>query len=258
MAGPSAVREAGADVTEGSRFYQALARYWPLVSPVEDYASEAAEFARVLEGAVGQGAALLELGSGGGHNAFYLKQSFVLTLCDLSEDMLTVSRRLNPQCAHVRGDMRTLDLGQRFDAVFIHDAIHYMTTEADLRAAIATAFRHCRAGGSALFVPDVLAESFEPSSDCGGSDGEDGRGIRFLEWSYDPDPSDTTAVTHYSFLVREADGTVQSFSETHLFGLFPRATWLRLLEEQGFTVEVLTERTDEDRPPRTMFLGRRP
>lgn len=82
--------------------------------------------------------------------------------------------------------------------------------------------------------------------------------MRYLEWSYDPDPHDTVAVTHYAFLVREVDGSVQSFSETHLLGLFPRATWLRLLEEQGFAVEVLIERTEEDRPPRTMFLARRP
>ena len=244
-------------VTAGSRFYRALARFWRLVSPVEDYAGEAAEFDRVLADAVGAGASVLELGSGGGHNAFYLKRSFAMTLSDLSDEMLAVSRELNPECEHVRGDMRTVDLARTFDAVFVHDAIHYMTTEADLRAAIATAFRHCRPGGAALIVPDELTESFEPGSDCGGSDGEDGRGVRFLEWSYDPDPGDTAAVTHYSFLVREADGAVQCFSETHLTGLFPRATWLRLLEEQGFAVEVLSERTDEDRHPRTMFLGRR-
>jgi SAM-dependent methyltransferase len=247
-----------AEVPVSTEFYQALARFWPLISPVEDYAGEAAEFSRVLEGAVAKGSSVLELGSGGGHNAFYLKRSFSMTLSDLNEEMLDVSRRLNPDCEHVRGDMRTIDLGRTFDAVFVHDAIHYMTTETDLRAAIATAFGHCRPGGVALFVPDALTESFEPGSDCGGSDGEDRRGVRFLEWSYDPDPSDTVACTHYAFIVREADGTMQTFSETHLSGLFPRATWQRLLEDQGFAVEILTERTDEDRLARAMFLARRP
>jgi SAM-dependent methyltransferase len=256
--GSAPVGSVPAAAVGGHRFYSELARWWPLVSPVEDYAGEAREFLRVLQGAGTAITTVLELGSGGGHNAFHLKRDFRLTLSDLSEDMLEVSRRLNPECEHARGDMRTIDLGRTFDAVFIHDAIDYMTTEADLGAAIATAFRHCRPGGVALFVPDVLAESFEPGSDCGGTDGKDGEGIRFLEWSYDPDPDDTVGTTHYTFLTRERDGTVRSFSETHLFGIHPRATWLTLLEQHGFEPEVIIEETDEDREPRTMFLVRRP
>jgi SAM-dependent methyltransferase len=240
------------------RFYGELARWWPLISPVEDYAGEAAEFGRVFREAIPGAVTMLELGSGGGHNAFYLQRAYVMTLTDLSEEMLAVSRKLNPACEHVQGDMRTLDLGRTFDAVFAHDAIDYMTTEADLAAAMATAYRHCRPGGVALFVPDHLPESFEPDTDCGGTDGPGGEGIRYLEWSYDPDPDDTTGTVHYSFVTRDADGRVGSCSETHVFGMFSRATWIRLLEAQGFVAEAVTERTDEDRHPRLFFVGRRP
>ena len=112
-------------------FYGELARWWPLISPVEDYAEEAAEAATVLQMAAGPVREVLELGSGGGHNAAYLKRQFAMTLTDLSEDMLAVSRALNPECEHAQGDMRTIRLGRLFDAVFIHDAIDYMTTESD-------------------------------------------------------------------------------------------------------------------------------
>ena len=241
-----------------NRFYTELARWWPLASPVEEYAGEAAEFARVLGEAVPEATTVLELGSGGGHNAFYLKRSFQLTLVDLSEDMLAVSRALNPECEHVCGDMRTLALGRLFDLVFVHDAVDYMTTADDLSAAMATAYRHCRPGGAVLFVPDHLEESFGPGTDWGGSDGVRGEGIRFLEWSYDPDPTDTAVTTVYTFVTREADGRVDSFSEQHELGLFSRGDWLRLLEQQGFSAEALIERTEEDHLPRVMFLGRRP
>jgi SAM-dependent methyltransferase len=241
-----------------SRFYTELARWWPLISPVEEYAGEAAELERVLAAAVPEARTLLELGAGGGSNAFYLKKRYQLTLSDLSDDMLAVSRAQNPECEHVCADMRTLELGRQFDIVFVHDAIDYMATEADLSAAIATAYRHCKPGGVALFVPDQLVESFEAETDCDGHDGPGGEGIRFMEWSYDPDPADTSALTIYTFVTREADGTIASFSETHELGLFPRGSWLRLLEAQGFTAEAVTEQTDEDRPPRTMFLARRP
>lgn len=237
------------------RFYADLARWWPLVSPVEDYAEEASEMLRVLQAAGTHIGTLLELGAGGGHNAFYMKRAFTLTLTDLSAAMLDVSRTLNPECEHVVGDMRTLDLERTFDAVFVHDAIEYMTTEVDLVAALATAARHLRPGGVALFVPDALSETFETSTEAFGEDGEMGEGIRVLEWSHDPDPTDTVVHTEYAFVMRERDGRVHSFAETHLTGVFSEATWLRCLDAAGFTARIELEQTAEDRPGRRMFLG---
>jgi SAM-dependent methyltransferase len=241
-----------------TKFYAALARWWPLVSPLADYAGEAAEFARIVRAELPDARTMLELGSGGGHNAFYLKRHYAMTLTDISPDMLAISHVLNPECEHIAGDMRTLDLRRAFDVVFTHDAIDYMRTEEELAAAIATASRHCRPGGVAIFVPDDVRETFEPGTDCGGSDGASGDGVRYLEWSYDPDPTDTVTTTEYAFVTREADGTVQSHGETHLTGLFPRATWLRLLKQGGFAPEAVDEQTDEDRSPRTIFVARRP
>lgn len=162
-------------------FYSVLAPWWPLISPVEDYEEEAQELLRVIEAHAPGARTLLELGSGGGHNAHYLKRRFSMTLTDLSQDMLDVSTRLNPDCEHVAGDMRTLDLGRTFDVVFAHDAIDYMTTEADLEAAIATAHRHLLPGGLAVIIPDHVKERYAPSTECGGTDGAHGRALRYLE-----------------------------------------------------------------------------
>jgi hypothetical protein len=154
--------------------------------------------------------------------------------------------------------MRTVRLGRRFDAVFVHDAVAYMLTEDDLRRAVETAYAHTRPGGLTLFVPDHVAEIFEPDTDHGGSDGPGGRAARYLSWSYDPDPSDTEVVTEYAFLLREEDGTVHAVHDTHREGLFPRATWLRLLEEAGFEAEPVTEETTDGRMPRQLFVAHRP
>ena len=50
----------------------------------------------------------------------------------------------------------------------------------------------------------------------------------------DPDPSDTMTTTEYVFITREHDGTVTSHGETHQYGLFPRRTWVRLLQQQVY------------------------
>jgi SAM-dependent methyltransferase len=216
------------------RLYSEFAAWWPLLSAVEDYAEEAAFYQKELLAAHGDSPkTLLELGSGGGNNASFLKAHFDMVLVDPSAGMLEVSRALNPECEHMLGDMRSVRLGREFDCVFIHDAICYMTTEDDVRRALETAYVHCRPGGAALFAPDHVRETFRTSTDHGGEDA-DGRGMRFVEWTWDPDPSDTTYVVDYGFLMRERDGSVTVGHDRHVEGLFARGDWLRLIGEVGF------------------------
>jgi hypothetical protein len=130
--------------------------------------------------------------------------------------------------------MRTIRLGRTFDAVLVHDAIDYMTTEDDLRQVIETAFAHCRPGGLAAFVPDHVADAFQPISGGGGGSDATGRQASFTEWTWDPDPADDWIQAEYEFVLRDADATVQVVRETHRLGAFSRGTWLRLLSGAGF------------------------
>jgi SAM-dependent methyltransferase len=221
------------------RMYDDLAEWWPLLSAPEEYAEEAAFYAARLEQAcTGSIRRVLELGSGGGNNASHLKARFEMVLVDPAAEMLAVSRRLNPDCRHVLGDMRTVRLGQQFDAVFVHDAVCYMTTLTDLRLAVATAFEHCRPGGAALFAPDHVRENFSPSTDCGGHDSST-RAMRYLEWTWDPDPTDSTYTVDYVLVLRDADGSVRAEHDRHIEGLFSREDWLRVLRETGFHPQTL-------------------
>jgi SAM-dependent methyltransferase len=240
------------------RLYHEFAAWWPLLSAPQDYADEAEEYRGLLvEASGGEARNVLELGSGGGNNASHLKAHFRLTLVDRSPQMLEMSRRLNPECEHVGGDMRSVRLGRTFDAVFVHDAIAYMTTEEDLRALFATAFEHCRPGGVALFVPDHVTETFEPAVDHGGHDGSD-RALRYLEWTWDPDPNDTTVRMDLAYVFHEPDGSVHAELDEHLCGLFPRATWLRLIAGAGFEARAVPLVHDERPVGAEGFLGRRP
>jgi SAM-dependent methyltransferase len=239
----------------GQKMYGELARWWPLLSPPSEYVEEAAFFRALLRRHKPRPRTLLELGCGGGSLAFHLKRDFALTLTDLSPEMLAVCRAANPECEVGPGDMRTLRLGRTFDAVLVHDAIMYATTEAELRATIATAATHCRAGGLVVLAPDCTAESFgaatpheeggashaDGGTDHGGEDGEGGRALRYLEWSWDPDPSDTQFEVAYAFVLREADGTTRVELDRHTEGVFPEATWLRLMAECGLAARTVSD-----------------
>jgi hypothetical protein len=240
------------------RLYNDLAAWWPLMSAPADYAEEAATYQRILlETAAIPTRTLLELGSGGGNNASHLKARFSLVLVDRSPGMLQVSRALNPECEHVEGDMRTVRLGREFDAVFVHDAVVYMTTEADLRQAIETAYVHCKPGGAALFAPDHVRENFRPSTDHGGHDIAN-RGLRYVEWTWDPDPADSSYVVDYAYLLRESDGSMRVERDRHVEGLFARADWLRLLADVGFEAKVAPFEHSELEPGQyEVFAGRK-
>jgi SAM-dependent methyltransferase len=242
-----------------SKMYEELASWWPLLSPPSDYEEEAAFYTRTLDAASERPIrTLLELGSGGGNNASHMKTRFDMVLVDRSAGMLAVSRSLNPECEHVAGDMRTVRLGRQFDAVFVHDAVCYMTTESDLRMAIDTAFVHCRPGGAALFAPDFIRENFQPSTDHGGSDRET-HALRYLDWTWDPDPGDTTYVVDYAYLLREQDGATRVEHDRHLEGLFSRADWLRLLEASGFHARAVPfEHSDVEPGSHEVFVATKP
>lgn len=243
-----------------NKMYQELASWWPLLSAPEDYAEEARFYRHALTEAADRPLlqSVLELGSGGGNNAFHMKAHFRMTLVDPAPGMLAVSRALNPECEHIAGDMRSVRLDRRFDAVFVHDAVTYMTTELELRRAMETAFIHCKPGGAALFAPDYIRETFRPETEHGGRDG-DGRSLRYLAWAWDPDPTDTTYVVDYAYLLREPDGSVRVEHDRHIEGLFARADWLGLLAEVGFEAKAIPfEHSEVAAGEHELFIGKKP
>jgi SAM-dependent methyltransferase len=235
--------------------YGELASWYRLLDPPDDHSDEAASYQEAIEATVTPPPeTLLELGCGAGHNAFHLKGRFSCTLTDVAEPMLALSRELNPECEHLPGDMRTLRLGRSFDAVLVHDAVTYMTTEDDLRAAARTAFAHTRPGGAAIFAPDYVRETFRDIAMVHGGEDET-RALRCLEWTWDPDPDDETYTVEYAFLLRE-DGRVKSVHDRHVEGLFGRDTWLEILTSVGYRVETVA-RPLGDGEADEIFLCRR-
>lgn len=241
------------------KLYEELASWWPLLSAPSEYVEEAAFYAQALEAACDEPIrTVLELGSGGGNNASHLKARYGMVLVDPSPGMLAVSRALNPQCEHIAGDMRTVRLNRQFDAVFVHDAVCYMTTESELRMAIESAFVHCRPGGAALFAPDFVRENFVSSTDHGGQDSAT-HGLRYLEWSWDPDPTDTTYCVDYAYILRTPDGATHVEHDRHVEGLFAREDWLRLLSDAGFAARAVPLEHSELEPgSHEVFVATRP
>ena len=221
------------------KLYNELAYLWPVISPPETYAEEAEHWRRAIRNKLGEGQHhLLELGVGGGHNLSHLTGDFEATAVDISPRMLELSRRLNPRVEHYLGDMRTVRLGRKFDAVLIHDAIGYMLTEDDIRAALTTAKKHLRPGGLLLAAPDLVREGFHEGMVHRWTGSAGDIRIETEERIYDRDPSDTIIESHFTYRITEK-GADRTEHDIHITGLFPIGDWTRLMEETGFTAEVI-------------------
>ncbi len=220
-----------------NRLYDEFAHLWPLISPPEDYAIEARHWRDALREKLGPGRhEILELGVGGGHNLSHLTADFEATAVDISERMLANSIQLNPGVEHHVGDMRTVRLERKFKAVFVHDAISYMLTEDDLRATFSTARAHLDPGGVFITTPDWYRETFGGTSVSHQIGRNDDLELTFVEYTYDPDPNDTTIESIFFYIMNE-HGDLRIEQDRHVTGLFPLNTWLKLMTEAGFEVE---------------------
>ena len=232
-----------ADVEERNtwRLYRDLSWLWPLWGdPDGEYRDWCDHVTRLIRGHARRPTrTLLNMGCGGGKNAYNLKRDFAVTGIDISPAMLEQARQLNPECTFIEADMRDCDLGQWFDAVLIDDAVSYMINREELRAVFAIAWKHLAPGGVLVVGPDDTVETFRQNatsvSHAAGSTKPDDIDVVFVENAYDPDPDDETYEGTMVYLIRE-NGRLRVETDHHLLGLFPKQVWRDTLEDVGLEV----------------------
>ena len=217
--------------------YDRLVPWYHLLDDAAEHEPEARRFLEYFGGAIrGPRETLLELGAGAGNTASFLTGAYRCTLSEPSAAMRALSEARNRDAEHLGGDMRSLRLGRSFDAVLIHDAIVYMRSRDELRAAMETAFVHLRPGGAAILVPDAFRGELREYTELHEGDDAD-RSLRALEWCWDPDPEDELCSVEWSFLARHGRDMV-SIHDRHVEGLFDKRTWVELAREAGFEVSL--------------------
>lgn len=202
---------------------------------------------------------LLHLGCGAGGHDTVFKRHFAVTGVDLSLGMLNKARAAHPEITYLEGDMRTLRLEQRFDAVAIPDSIGYLVSPDDLRQAITNAVGHLKTGGVLLVVGNT-AETFQDNNFAYTGQKDDVQVTLFENNYLNPFRPQTYEATLVYLIRRQGELTIHT--ERQVLGLFPQTVWETVFKDAGLAMQntVLEGVYDkhllgEGRYPLTVFVG---
>jgi 2-polyprenyl-3-methyl-5-hydroxy-6-metoxy-1,4-benzoquinol methylase len=113
-----------------------------------------------------QGARVLDIGSGTGWSTLlFAEAGYEATGVDIAPANVEIARlhaaRWNSGARFLTGDMDTLDLGERFHAVLMFDALHHVD---DPAAVVGRVAHHLEPGGWALFGEPSLLHRVSPDA----------------------------------------------------------------------------------------------
>jgi SAM-dependent methyltransferase len=237
-------------------FHAGYAATYDDVYREKEYGAEVDLLQRIFHGyAAGQVQHILDLGCGTGNHSLRLAaRGYEVTGIDMSPSMLDIARRKartdGLAVSLIQGDIRTIRLARRFDAVLMMFAVlGYQTEEADVRAALRTARHHLVPGG--LLVCDVwygpAVISQKPSDRVREIPTEHGKILRHSSGVLEPQRN----LCHVRIRLQEVrgDGGARETVEEHTMRFFFPEELAAFLEQSGFSLIRLGAFPEFDRDP---------
>jgi SAM-dependent methyltransferase len=228
--------------------YSKVARIYDLLytgTGIKDYPAESDALHAIIQEASPGARTLLDVACGTGAHLEILRRWYEVEGVDLSPEMLEVARKRLPDVPLQVADMRTLDLGRKFDAVTcLFSAIGYVTDPVEMGSTIGRLADHVAPGGVLIVDGWVRPEDW----------GDDYRG------GPDVASDDTTMVVRLTLsrrtgsitemdlhhLVRDADG-IDHFVERHRLALVSTADYIAAFEAAGLRPRVVPFMPSRDR-----------
>jgi ubiquinone/menaquinone biosynthesis C-methylase UbiE len=133
--------------------YKKFAGYYDKIYENVDYAKEA-EFIKwaVKTHKQNEGRKLLDVACGTGTHASVLIEDFKILGVDISDDMMEIASKKVPNAQFIHGDMKKLEIGEKFDVVTcMFSAIHYNTSYMELETTLQNFYNHLNDGGVVIF-----------------------------------------------------------------------------------------------------------
>ena len=185
---------------------------------------------------------ILDLGCGtGSHSIIFSDMGYAVTGVDLSEKMLRLAvskvKKQKKEISFLQGDIRHLNLPQRFDAVMaMFNVLGYQTTNQDVENTVKSVRKHLKSGGlfvcDVWFGPAVLNE--KPAKRVKNISQTGGEIVRHARPTLDI--LNQTVEVNYIVSEIKKGRQVTEVKEVHLVRFFFYQELLSFLERNGFEV----------------------
>lgn len=214
---------------EAAEFYDLL------YAKGKDYPREAEVVAGLIRARHADARSILDVGCGtGAHARALLEHGFEVTGVDIEPAFVEMARAKCPNGTFETEDMRTLDLGRRFDAVVcLFSAIGYACTIEGLTQSLIAMASHLTDAGVLVvdpwFAPNEMTDGHIVTT-TGSGDGVDV--VRMSRTVIEG----SVSTLEFEYLVGTSTG-IERRSERHRLGLFTEAEMVSAFSAAGLDVE---------------------
>jgi SAM-dependent methyltransferase len=207
---------------------------------------------------------VLDCACGTGNVSFEMaRRGWQITGVDLSQEMIEVAQlKANSQLEAPRflqADLSDFDLGETFDSVTcLYDSLNYILEPDKLHAAFERIAAHTQSGG--VFVFDMNSD-WAFKADLFTQHNFDPRKPLHYQWHADYDPATRVCEVNMKFMRNNADGSQDTFYETHREHAYERAEVEAMLAATGWQLlrafDAYTLNQPHARSERWFFVARR-
>jgi SAM-dependent methyltransferase len=202
----------------------------------KDYATEAETIERIVRECSPGAKTLLDVACGTGKHLEHLQARFTCEGVDLDEGLLEVARGRIPGVPLHHGDMRSFDLGRRFDVVTcLFSAIGFVGGVEGLERAAQALSRHLESNGVLLVEPWIEPDKWRAGRPHVLTAGDDDLALARVTATSLRD--ERISITEMHYLVAPAAGDVEHFVVTHEPYLFTAGEMRAAFEGAGLAVE---------------------
>lgn len=218
--------------------YEELAAHYDRIYHDKPYLQEAQRVVDLLrkQGAR-EGQRLLDIGCGTGQHVQHFVDTFEVTGIDVHEAMLEIARERVPEARFEVGDVTSLELGERFDALTcLFGVLGYVETWENLEASVATVADHLEPGAPFVVESWITPESFHELPTLRTFDDPEDCTLARIAMAKREDES--TARLDIEWMIAWPGGEIQRYTETQHMGIFDVDRTVELFDEHGLEVEV--------------------
>lgn len=225
-------------------FYKEIAKYYDKIYHFIEYEKQAKYFIKLINKFNKSGNnKILDVCCGTGTHIILLKkEGFDITGLDMSDDMLNLAKKKNPDIRFIKNNMRTFDLKEKFGTIIcFFNALVYNKNEEEMKKALSNLYSHLEKGGILIF--DTVNKS---------------AGIKAEKRFYKYEDKDMEIIFEPQWVFNESKNIIdleidftingEKIHDHHVVGAFSSDELKKIAESVGFRVSVLEKNFDEVKP----------